>query len=116
MLPRDQIDLLRDIVFGELFPPLPNARPDKDALMMSIPGIRKIFFNNRHTTVEWSDGVKTTVGCMEGQAFDEYSGFAAAVLKRLFGSSKEAVRFMNAHKEVQPQPTKKAKAEVDVHA
>lgn len=116
MLPRDQIDLLCDIVFGELFPPLPNVLPDEDVLMRTIPGIRKIYFNNKHTTVEWNDGVKTTVGCIEGQEFDEYSGFAAAVLKRLFGTSRAAVRFMNEHKEVQPQPIKKAKAEVEAHA
>lgn len=72
-----------------------------------IPPIRRIYFNNRHTTIEWSDGVKTTVGCIEGQEFDEYSGFGAAVLKRLFGSSREAIRYMNKHKEVQPLPVKK---------
>lgn len=116
MTPRNQIDLLCDIMFGELFPSLPNVHSNEDAFMKAIPGIRKIYFNNKHTTVEWSDGVKTTVGCIEGQEFDEYSGFAAAVLKRLFGSSSAAVRFMNEHKEVQPQPIKKANAEVGNHA
>ncbi len=75
----------------------------------AVPAVHKIYFNNRHTTIEWIDGVKTTVGCIEGQEFDEYGGFAAAVLKRMFGSSKEAVRYMNDHKVVQPDPIKKVK-------
>lgn len=75
---------------------------------LSAP-FRKIYFNNKHTTIEWSDGVKTTVGCIEGQEFDEYGGFTAALAKRLFGSSSAAIRFMNEHKEVQPEPIKKAK-------
>lgn len=75
----------------------------------AIPEIEKIYFNNKHTTIQWSDGTKTTVGCMEGQEFDEYSGFAAAVLKRLFGSSGAAYKYMNEHKEVQPVQTKKPK-------
>lgn len=75
----------------------------------AIPGIKKIYFNNKHTTIEWADGVKTTVGCIDGQEFDEYGGFAAAVLKRLFGSSKAAIRYMDARKVVQPEPIKKVK-------
>lgn len=74
-----------------------------------IPEIRKIYFNNKHTTIVWEDGIKTTVGCIEGQEFDEYGGFAAAILKRLFGSSSAAYRFMNEHKEVQPDTNKKSK-------
>lgn len=77
-----------------------------------VPEVRKIYFNNKHTTIEWADGVKTTVGCVDGQEFDEYAGFAAAVLKRLFGSSKAAVRYMDEHKVVQPEPAKKTKKNV----
>ena len=78
-------------------------------LFRAVPEIRKIYFNDRHTTIEWMDGEKTTVGCVEGQPFDEYSGFGAAVLKRLFGSSTAAIRCMNECKEVQPAPGKKVK-------
>lgn len=74
-----------------------------------IPEIHKIYFNRRHTTIEWADGEKTTVGCIEGQEFDEYSGFTAAIAKRLFGSSSAAIRCMNEHKEAQPDPAKKMK-------
>ena len=74
-----------------------------------LPGIIKIYFNKKHTTIEWADGTKTTVGCIEGQEFDEYAGFTAALAKRLFGSSSAAIRFMNEHKEVQPEHVKKAK-------
>lgn len=87
--------------------------PCKGVRIMSIPQIKKIYFNNKHTTIEWSDGVKTTVGCMEGQEFDEYGGFTAALAKRLFGSSSAAIRFMNEHKEVQPEAAKKKKPSGD---
>lgn len=71
-----------------------------------VPGVRKIYFNNKHTTIEWADGEKTTVGCAKDQEFDEYNGFAAAVLKRMFGSSRAAVRYMNERKVVQPTQVK----------
>lgn len=57
----------------------------------SVPGIRNVIFNNPATIVFWNDGTKTVVKCMEGYAYDEYTGFMAAVCKKLFGSS-SAVR------------------------
>ena len=120
MQERDMNDAIRyaNTLVSDLFPPRSIYAKDVSGLMvgtyrgipvMSIPRIKKIYFNNKHTTIEWSDGVKTTVGCIEGQEFDEYGGFTAALAKRLFGSSSAAIRFMNEHKEVQPEPVKKAK-------
>ena len=102
---------------ADVFPSLPVRLPDTGGIFgtyhgipaRAVPEIKKIYFNNKHTTIEWADGVKTTVGCIDGQEFDEYGGFAAAVLKRLFGSSREAIRYMEARKEVQPEPTRKPK-------
>ncbi len=74
-----------------------------------VPGIRKIFFNGDHTTILWEDNSKTTVGCMEGEKFDEYAGFAAAVLKKMFGSSITAKKFLDSHKVVQVPAEKKVK-------
>lgn len=115
-------DELLDDLIHLLFPDIPDEvweeEPDWDnseggiedtALFGAIPEVRKVYFNDRHTTIEWEDGVKTTVGCADGQQFDEYSGFGAAVLKRLFGSSTAAIRYMNERKEVQPSPGKKVK-------
>lgn len=82
----------------------------------TIPRIHKVYFNDRHTTIEWVDGTKTTVGCSKDQKFDEYSGFAAAVLKRMFGTSKKAIDYMNEHKEVQLPSKKKLKKRGEVIA
>lgn len=74
-----------------------------------VPGIKKIFFNGNHTTILWSDNTRTTVGCMEGEKFDEYAGFAAAILKKMFGSSIAAKKFLDSHKAVQTPTVKKEK-------
>lgn len=74
-----------------------------------VPGIKKIFFNGNHTTILWSDNTRTTVGCMEGEKFDEYAGFAAAILKKMFGSSITAKKFLDSHKAVQTPTAKKEK-------
>lgn len=113
------VSVLADAMFSCIFPPIPTHRtPDRLPERIefpkhrSIPEVKKIYFNSKHTTIEWADGTKTTVGCIEGQEFDEYGGFAAAVLKKMFGTSKAAVNYMNEHKEVQPEPSKKCKKEV----
>ena len=43
----------------------------------------------------WGDGEKTVVKCAEGQQYDRYNGFCAAVCKRLFGSSSAAKKIMD---------------------
>lgn len=111
-------DSLFGMMFDSLFLPVRDLEPEaSDGIagvyngipFRAVPEVRKVYFNNRHTTIEWADGVKTTVGCIEGQEFSEYGGFAAAVLKRLYGSSREAVQAMNAKKEVQCAPVRKTR-------
>lgn len=53
--------------------------------------IKQVIFNAPATIVIWKDGEKTVVKCMDGEEFDPYYGFCAAVCKRLFGGS-NAVR------------------------
>lgn len=110
-------DAMFNAILSDMFPTRPVRLPETNGIfgiyhgipVRAIPEIKKIYFNNKHTTIEWADGVKTTVGCIDGQEFDEYGGFAAAVLKRLFGSSKAAICYMDVRKVVQPEPVKKAK-------
>lgn len=59
-----------------------------------VPTVRKVYINGRYTTVEWEDGVKTTVGCSPDDPYSEYAGFAACVIKRLFGGSTTASRIL----------------------
>ena len=60
-----------------------------------IPGIDRILFNDPATIVFWEDGTKTVVKCMTGEKFERYAGFAAAVMKKMFGSTSAAKSFMN---------------------
>ena len=53
----------------------------------TIPGIKKIIYNGRKTIILWEDNTKTIVSCREGDIFDPYMGFCAAVMKKLFGST-----------------------------
>lgn len=68
---------------------------DPDAFAFGIPGIDRILFNDPATIVFWEDGTKTVVKCMAGEKFERYAGFAAAVLKKMFGSTSAAKSFMN---------------------
>ena len=61
--------------------------PEEEPMMFGIPDVIKVVFNPPATIVFWEDGEKTVVKCAEGQVFDRYAGFCAAVCKRLFGST-----------------------------
>lgn len=63
-----------------------------------LPAITEVIFNEegKATVVRWADGEKTVVHCGEGETFDRYTGFMAAVCKRLFGGTTPAKKMMNA--------------------
>lgn len=51
----------------------------------SIPQPKKIIYNNPYTCVLWDDDTKTIVKCMEGETWSEEMGFAACLLRKLYG-------------------------------
>ncbi len=57
--------------------------------------VQKVIFNNPKTIVFWSDGSKTIVSCREGDTFDNYAGFCAAVTKKILGSTSHAKKILN---------------------
>lgn len=75
---------------------------------------KQVFFNGKHTTLVWPDGEKTIVGLGPDAVYDEYSGFCAAIVKKLFGSSREAQKFLDKVKIVQKKKEKKKKVEQTV--
>ena len=84
--------------------------PDTD-FCLELPWIDHIIFNDPATVVFWCDGTKTVVKCMEGEKFERYAGFAAACMKKLFGTTSNAKNVMNLldvnmHQE-EPVPEKK---------
>lgn len=46
-----------------------------------------ILYNDPVTVVKWADGTTTRVRCGEGEQFSRYGGFAAALCKKVFGST-----------------------------
>lgn len=52
--------------------------------------VKRVIYSNPATIVLWQDGTKSVVKCMDGQPYDEYSGFCSAVVKKVFGSTSKA--------------------------
>lgn len=61
-----------------------------------IPPIHRVVFDEHNgTTIQWGDGSRTHVRCGQGEKFERYAGFMAAVCKKLFGSTSAAKRIMD---------------------
>lgn len=67
-----------------------------------LPGIKKVIFNEESgvTVLLWEDNQRTIVRLGEGETFDRYNGFMAAICKRLFGGTSTAKKLMNAKDEM----------------
>ena len=84
----------------------------KNAYMKIIAGsysklrVKNIVFNNPATIVFWEDGTKTVVKCAEGEQFNKYVGFCAAVTKKVFGNNNRVIKLVEAGYE-QEKPLKK---------
>lgn len=64
-------------------------------LAYNLPEIDRVIFNDPATIIYWYDGTKTVVRCGKGETFERYTGFMAAVCKKLFGSTDAAKRLMD---------------------
>lgn len=49
--------------------------------------VEKVIVNGYKTIVFWNDGTKTIVSCKKDEEFDIYTGFCAALAKKMFGST-----------------------------
>lgn len=54
----------------------------------------RVIFSGDKTIVFWKDGGKTIVSCAEGQPFDEYTGFVAALAKKVYGSTSRVKKIL----------------------
>ena len=59
-----------------------------------LPQIKKVIYSGPKTIILWADNTKTIVSCGEADAYDYYSGFCAAVVKKLFGSTTHAKKVL----------------------
>ena len=70
--------------------------PTEDVLGKRAPTAKRIIYNAPATIVFWADGTKTVVKVMDGDTFDEYSGFAAALCKKIYGNNSKVKRMIEA--------------------
>lgn len=78
-------------------------------LTSGMPQVKNVYFNGRSTTVEWTDGTKTTVRAQDGVEFDEYVGVCACLAKKVWKSSGVVKKLLKSDK-IHRQRGKKKKA------
>lgn len=61
---------------------------------------KEIIYNDAATIVYWTDGTKTVVKCNENDVYSEYSGFVAAVAKKMYGGANAINRLIDSKKVV----------------
>lgn len=72
-----------------------NLTPYKEpSTTLTGVDVKNVIFSSNKTIVLWADGTKTVVACGEGDVFDPYAGFCAAVTKKMFGTTRNAMRAM----------------------
>lgn len=72
---------------------------------------KKIYYNNPVTVVFWEDGTKTTVRLHEGEEYNEYSAFCAALAKKIFGNNSHLTKVVKSG----IKPKKKSKKATEQH-
>ena len=63
-------------------------------------GVKEIIYHDAATIVYWTDGTKTVVKCNENDEYSEYSGFVAAVAKKMYGGANAINRLIDSKKVV----------------
>lgn len=58
----------------------------------------RIVYSGPKTILIWPDGTKTIVSLMEGDKPDEYAAFCSAIVKKMFGSTQKAKKFLDSIK------------------
>lgn len=72
---------------------------------------KKIYYNNPVTVVFWEDDTKTTVRLHEGDEYNEYSAFCAALAKKIFGNNSHLTKIVKSG----IKPKKKSKKAAEQH-
>lgn len=65
-----------------------------------FPKVDKIIYSGNKTIVLWKDKTKTIVSCAEGETYDEFDGFTAALAKKIYGSTCAVKREIRKHKQI----------------
>lgn len=65
---------------------------------INVTRVARVIFNPPATIVFWKDGTKTVVKTMEGETFNPYHGFTAALAKKIFGSSTQVNKLVERYR------------------
>lgn len=63
-------------------------------------GVKEIIYHDAATIVYWTDGTKTVVKCNKNDEYSEYSGFVAAVAKKMYGGANAINRLIDSKKTI----------------
>lgn len=76
----------------------------KQPTTMLNPGnVKSVIFSGDKTIILWDDGTKTIVTCGEGDSFDPYAGFCAAVTKKVFSTTSCVKRIIKQNSKKHPR-------------
>lgn len=70
------------------------VRRHRPGSQLPFPDVKRVIYNGPKTIILWADGTKTIVSCGEDESYDHYTGFCAAVVKKLFGSTSHAKKVL----------------------
>lgn len=73
---------------------LPWDQPEESKAPNNLE-VDKVIFNGNRTIILWNDGTKTMSNPTAGDDFDKYTGFCIAFVKKIFGSSNQAKKFLD---------------------
>lgn len=105
----------------------PDPKPKEKKLdpmeMVDFLKPKKIIYSGNRTIAFWPDGTKTIVRLMEGQEHDEYSAYCACVVKKMFGATHKAKKFLESvavrpepkPEKVKEEPIQEEVCETEVH-
>ena len=66
-----------------------------DSSILVDDAIKQVIFSGPKTIILWKDGTKTITTCGEGDRYDKYVGFCAAVTKKMFGSTTKVKKILD---------------------
>jgi hypothetical protein len=86
---------LHNVTFD--FGSLSNKKKEENT--MKQLQVKSIKYDKNYTTVTWENGTKTTVRCSNEDEYSRYNGFCSALAKKIFGTSSQVRKIVEAKDE-----------------
>lgn len=78
-----------------IFNSAPKTNRKDDGICADVEYIK--IQDDRTVVVRWKDGTVTSVRCEEGEKFDLYTAFCAALAKKIYGSTSRVKKIIDEH-------------------